>query len=92
MVFESILQWYAKQLAVDGVDVSLIIGLCFSYPHFEAIESYLYGIRDSVAMEGSIPCVPRFDAAFDDSLGKSLTSAGDGIFTFIESITYRVSL
>lgn len=44
--FYSVLQWYTKQLVVDGIDVGPAIGACLSYPDFEAFQPYLDGIRD----------------------------------------------
>lgn len=77
---------------MDGVNVGIVIGVCFSYPDSEALEPYLDGIRNSVSMEGSTPCVLTFDAVFDDGIDKHFTPAGDSISMCIEVIAFRVSL
>ena len=55
------------------------------------MELYLDGSRDGVTMEGSIPCISILDVAFDDSLGKTLMPAGDGIRAFIKVGTFKLS-
>lgn len=75
-----------------GANFGLIIGVCFSYPNFEAVKPHLNVIRDGFIMEGSITYVSTFDAAFDDAFGESFATSGYGVFSFINTITSRVSL
>ena len=91
VIFESVLQWHAKKAVVDAVCVGVVIGICFSYSDSELMEFYLDGSRDGVTMKGIIPCIPILDAAFDDSLGKTLTPAGDGMSAFIKVGTLKLS-
>lgn len=83
MVFESIMKWHTKKLIVFGVGFGMVIGVCFSYLHFEAVTPNLSVIGGYFS---------AFDASLNDIIGKSYAPAADGIFSFINVIAFRIYL